>query len=81
MIPALRKASNSRLDAVNFLRSEGALSYTILYNLLNFPAGAVTVSTVTEEDEAQLRHYRGVHGDMWDRLFVKVRFHSARPLR
>uniref|UniRef100_A0A8C2J0L9 Fatty-acid amide hydrolase 1 n=1 Tax=Cyprinus carpio TaxID=7962 RepID=A0A8C2J0L9_CYPCA len=49
-----------------------ALSYTILYNLLNFPAGAVTVSTVTEEDEAQLRHYRGVHGDMWDRLFVKA---------
>uniref|UniRef100_A0A8C2BG92 Fatty-acid amide hydrolase 1 n=1 Tax=Cyprinus carpio TaxID=7962 RepID=A0A8C2BG92_CYPCA len=57
---------------LNFLRSEGALSYTILYNLLNFPAGAVTVSTVTEEDEAQLRHYRGVHGDMWDRLFVKA---------
>ncbi|XP_016339359.1 fatty-acid amide hydrolase 1 [Sinocyclocheilus anshuiensis] len=49
-----------------------ALSYTILYNLLNFPAGAVTVSTVTEEDEAQLHHYKGVHGDVWDKLFVKA---------
>ncbi|XP_016416397.1 fatty-acid amide hydrolase 1-like, partial [Sinocyclocheilus rhinocerous] len=49
-----------------------ALSYTILYNLLNFPAGAVTVSTVTEDDEAQLRHYKGVHGDVWDKLFVKA---------
>uniref|UniRef100_A0A672PEF2 Fatty-acid amide hydrolase 1 n=1 Tax=Sinocyclocheilus grahami TaxID=75366 RepID=A0A672PEF2_SINGR len=49
-----------------------ALSYTTLYNLLNFPAGAVTVSTVTEEDEAQLRHYKGVHGDVWDKLFVKA---------
>ncbi|XP_026112274.1 vitamin D3 hydroxylase-associated protein-like isoform X1 [Carassius auratus] len=49
-----------------------ALSYTILYNLLNFPAGAVTVSTVTEEDEAQLRHYKGVHGDVWDKVFIKA---------
>uniref|UniRef100_A0A8C1XGH6 Fatty-acid amide hydrolase 1 n=1 Tax=Cyprinus carpio TaxID=7962 RepID=A0A8C1XGH6_CYPCA len=49
-----------------------ALSYTSLYNLLNFPAGVVPVSTVTEEDEAQLSQYTGVHGDMWDKLFVKA---------
>uniref|UniRef100_A0A672MK11 Fatty-acid amide hydrolase 1 n=1 Tax=Sinocyclocheilus grahami TaxID=75366 RepID=A0A672MK11_SINGR len=53
-------------------RLTSALSYTSLYNLLNFPAGVVTVSTVTEEDEAQLSQYTGAHGDMWDKLFVKA---------
>lgn len=53
--------------------AEGVLSNTGLYNLLNFPAGAVTVSTVTEEDEAQLKQYKGCFGDMWDKLFVKAR--------
>ncbi|XP_043097771.1 fatty-acid amide hydrolase 1 [Puntigrus tetrazona] len=53
-------------------RLNSAITYTILYNLLNFPAGVVTVSTVTEEDEAQLHHYKGVHGDLFDRLFVKA---------
>lgn len=64
-----------------FSTPEDALSYTSLYNLLNFPAGTVTVSTVTEEDEAQLSQYEGVYGDVWDKLFVKVGFHSARPLK
>ncbi|XP_016321471.1 vitamin D3 hydroxylase-associated protein-like [Sinocyclocheilus anshuiensis] len=53
-------------------RLTSALSYTSLYNLLNFPAGVVTVSTVMEEDEAQLSQYTGAHGDMWDKLFVKA---------
>uniref|UniRef100_A0A9R1SFE3 Fatty-acid amide hydrolase 1 n=2 Tax=Cyprinus carpio TaxID=7962 RepID=A0A9R1SFE3_CYPCA len=53
-------------------RLNSALSYTSLYNLLNFPAGVVPVSAVTEEDEAQLSQYTGVHGDMWDKLFVKA---------
>ncbi|XP_057194231.1 fatty-acid amide hydrolase 1 [Triplophysa rosa] len=48
------------------------LSNTGLFNLLNFPAGAVTVSTVTEEDEAQLKQYKGCFGDMLDKLFVKA---------
>ncbi len=61
-----------------FSAPEGAASYTALYNLLNFPAGAVTVSTVTEEDEAQLRHYKGAHGDVWDKLFVKVCFSQSK---
>ncbi len=64
-----------------FSAPEGAACYTILYNLLNFPAGAVTVSTVTEEDEAQLRHYKGAHGDVWDKLFVEVCFPRVRSLR
>lgn len=53
-------------------RLNSCLSYTTLYNLLNFPAGSVTVSTVTEEDEAQLSQYKGEYGDMWDKLFVKA---------
>uniref|UniRef100_A0A8C2WJF1 Fatty-acid amide hydrolase 1 n=1 Tax=Cyclopterus lumpus TaxID=8103 RepID=A0A8C2WJF1_CYCLU len=47
----------------------GVLSYTILYNLLTFPAGVVPVSTVTAEDEEELRHYEGIFKDHWDKLF------------
>uniref|UniRef100_A0A3Q4G6W2 Fatty acid amide hydrolase n=1 Tax=Neolamprologus brichardi TaxID=32507 RepID=A0A3Q4G6W2_NEOBR len=46
-----------------------AISYTIVYNLLNFPAGVVTVSTVTAKDEEELKHYKGCYQDMWDKLF------------
>ncbi|XP_022531115.1 fatty-acid amide hydrolase 1 [Astyanax mexicanus] len=49
-----------------------ALSYTAMYNLLNFPAGVVPVSTVTAADEAQLNDYKGNFGDIWDKLFVKA---------
>ncbi|XP_067314992.1 fatty-acid amide hydrolase 1 [Pseudorasbora parva] len=48
------------------------LSYTGLYNMLNFPAGTVTVSTVTEEDEEQLSQYKGAFGDPWDKLLIKA---------
>ena len=36
----------------------GAVSYTLLYNCLDFPAGVVPVTTVTAEDEAQLQLYK-----------------------
>ncbi len=49
------------------------LSYTMLYNLLNFPAGVVPGSTVTAEDEEELRHYKGIHQDYWDKGFKQVR--------
>ncbi len=64
-----------------FSAPEGALSYTVLYNLLNFPAGAVTVSTVTEEDEAQLRQYKGAHGTCGTNSSLRYVFPSVRPLR
>ncbi|XP_052331247.1 fatty-acid amide hydrolase 1-like [Oncorhynchus keta] len=48
------------------------LTYTIIYNLLNFPAGVVPVSTVTAEDEEELRHYEGNYGDLWDKLYKKA---------
>ncbi|XP_053103241.1 fatty-acid amide hydrolase 1-like [Hemicordylus capensis] len=47
-------------------------SYTILYNYLDFPAGVVPVTTVTEEDEEELKSYRGHYNDMWDKVFVEA---------
>ncbi|TFK01717.1 apoptosis-inducing factor 3 [Platysternon megacephalum] len=44
-----------------------AVSSTMLYNVLNFPAGVVPVTTVTEADEENLKHYTGHYGDPWDR--------------
>lgn len=61
--------------AYNFLycgKVTTVLSYTMLYNLLNFPAGVVTVSTVTAEDEEELKHYKGCYQDMWDNLFKEA---------
>ncbi|XP_057696561.1 fatty-acid amide hydrolase 1 [Corythoichthys intestinalis] len=61
--------------AYNFLYCSSLsfpLSYTAIYNLLNFPAGVVPVSTVTTEDEEELCHYQGMSQDRWDRLFKKA---------
>lgn len=38
----------------------------MLYNLLNCPAGVVSVSKVTTEDVNKLKSYRGHYGDPWD---------------
>ncbi|NWR62750.1 FAAH1 hydrolase, partial [Bucorvus abyssinicus] len=43
-----------------------AISSTMLYNVLNFPAGVVPVSTVTEADEEELKLHRGFCDDPWD---------------
>ncbi|XP_022615276.1 fatty-acid amide hydrolase 1 [Seriola dumerili] len=61
--------------AYNFLycgKVTPILSYTMLYNLLTFPAGVVHVSTVTAEDEEELKHYKGIHQDHWDKLFKQA---------
>ncbi|XP_037005369.2 fatty-acid amide hydrolase 1 [Artibeus jamaicensis] len=52
--------------------ASGAVSYTILYNCLDFPAGVVPVTTVTVEDEAQMEHYQGYFGDIWDKALRKA---------
>lgn len=44
----------------------------MLYNVLNFPAGIVPVSTVTEEDEEELKLYKGCCDDPWDRTLKQV---------
>ncbi|KFQ85459.1 Fatty-acid amide hydrolase 1, partial [Phoenicopterus ruber ruber] len=49
-----------------------AISSTMLYNVLNFPAGVVPVSTVTEADEEELRLYRGCCDDPWDRTLKQA---------
>ncbi|KAJ7332774.1 hypothetical protein JRQ81_014954 [Phrynocephalus forsythii] len=49
-----------------------ATSYTVLYNYLDFPAGVVPVTTVTKEDEEELKNHRGYYNDIWDKLFVKA---------
>ncbi|KAM9129814.1 fatty-acid amide hydrolase 1-like isoform 1-T1 [Pangshura tecta] len=49
-----------------------ATSSTILYNYLDFPAGVVPVTAVTEEDEEELKTYRGHYNDWWDKVFVKA---------
>ncbi|XP_054458233.1 fatty-acid amide hydrolase 1 [Anoplopoma fimbria] len=53
-------------------RLTSVIPYTGLYNLLNFPAGVVTVSTVTAEDEEELRHFKGIQKDYWDKLFKQA---------
>nr|XP_060629424.1 vitamin D3 hydroxylase-associated protein-like [Anolis sagrei ordinatus] len=44
-----------------------AISSTMLFNVLNFPAGVVPVTTVTEDDEEELKEYQGHYGDPWDK--------------
>uniref|UniRef100_A0A1A7WT04 Fatty-acid amide hydrolase 1 n=3 Tax=Iconisemion striatum TaxID=60296 RepID=A0A1A7WT04_9TELE len=48
------------------------ISYTALYNLLNFPAGVVPVSTVTADDEEELKHFKGIFQDRMDKLLKKA---------
>ncbi|XP_075037648.1 vitamin D3 hydroxylase-associated protein-like [Mixophyes fleayi] len=48
------------------------LSSTLLYNVLDFPAGTLTVGSVTAEDEEELKHYRGYSNDPWDKLYKKA---------
>lgn len=55
------------------LRLSDAISSTMLYNVLNFPAGVVPVSTVTEADEEELKLYKGCCDDPWDRTLKQVR--------
>ncbi|KAM9849339.1 fatty-acid amide hydrolase 1 [Aulostomus maculatus] len=47
------------------------LSYTVLFNILNCPAGVVPVSKVTAADEQELKQ-SGTQGDYWDRLFKQA---------
>lgn len=55
-----------------FIADVGGVSYTALYNLLNFPVGVIPVTKVTAEDEDQLKHYKGTFGGFADQLFIKV---------
>ncbi|XP_053549507.1 vitamin D3 hydroxylase-associated protein-like isoform X2 [Bombina bombina] len=45
--------------------------FTMLFNILNFPAGVLPVTTVTEEDEEELKVYKGYFNDPWDQEVIK----------
>ncbi|NXL32983.1 FAAH1 hydrolase, partial [Glaucidium brasilianum] len=49
-----------------------AVSYTMLYNALDFPVGVVPVTMVTDEDEEELKGYQGYFRDWWDRTLAKA---------
>ncbi|NWU60880.1 FAAH1 hydrolase, partial [Pterocles burchelli] len=49
-----------------------AVSYAMLYNALDFPAGVVPVTMVTDEDEEELKNYQGYFRDLWDRNLAKA---------
>ncbi|XP_042318582.1 vitamin D3 hydroxylase-associated protein-like [Sceloporus undulatus] len=63
LCPALGPAFNEGYPGKLF----AATSYTNLYNVLNFPAGIVPVTTVSRADEEELVNYRGHYGDPWDK--------------
>ncbi|XP_065265678.1 vitamin D3 hydroxylase-associated protein-like [Emys orbicularis] len=63
LCPALGPAFNKGYPGKLF----AATSYTNLYNVLNFPAGVVPVTAVTEADEEELKNYKGHYGDPWDK--------------
>uniref|UniRef100_A0A8C7BKK7 fatty acid amide hydrolase n=1 Tax=Neovison vison TaxID=452646 RepID=A0A8C7BKK7_NEOVI len=44
-------------------------SYSSPYNVLNFPAGVVPVTTVTLQDEEELAFYKGYYKDTSDKCF------------
>ncbi|XP_063283823.1 vitamin D3 hydroxylase-associated protein-like isoform X2 [Pelobates fuscus] len=46
-------------------------SFTMLFNILDFPAGIVPVTTVTSEDEEELKNYKGYYNDPWDKEVIK----------
>ncbi|XP_060087753.1 vitamin D3 hydroxylase-associated protein-like [Heteronotia binoei] len=68
LCPALGPAFNEGYPGKLF----AATSYTNLYNVLNFPAGVVPVSTVTPADDEELKYYRGHYEDPWDKRFKKA---------
>ena len=49
-----------------------AVSYTMLYNSLDFPVGVVPVTLATDEDEKELKNYQGYFQDWWDRPLATV---------
>ncbi|XP_069089325.1 fatty-acid amide hydrolase 1-like [Pleurodeles waltl] len=49
-----------------------ASTNTHLFNVLNFPAGVVPVTIVTEDDEEQLKQYKGHYNDHWDNLLKQA---------
>ncbi|KAM4641631.1 vitamin D3 hydroxylase-associated protein-like [Discoglossus pictus] len=48
------------------------VSYTALYNVLQFPAGVVPVGSVTGADEEELKSYKGYRNDPCEKFYKKA---------
>ncbi|XP_044889532.1 vitamin D3 hydroxylase-associated protein-like [Felis catus] len=59
LMPAMDPASHICYSEIG----TDIVSYTGLYNILNFPAGVVPVTTVTPQDEEELAFYTGYYRD------------------
>ncbi|XP_020732825.2 fatty-acid amide hydrolase 1-like [Odocoileus virginianus] len=53
-------------------KANTSTSYLSLYNVLNFPAGVVPVTTVTPQDEKELAFYKGYYRDILDKNFLEA---------
>lgn len=66
----------SRLSPVLFMMDlliiAGGVTYTTLYNVLNFPAGCVPVTKVTAQDETNMANYPSKTGT--EKFIKKVIF-------
>ncbi|KAL8178746.1 UNVERIFIED_CONTAM: hypothetical protein K2H54_056058 [Gekko kuhli] len=70
--PAFNEGYPGKLFGIICVSVMSATSYTNLYNVLNFPAGVVPVSTVIPADDEELKYFRGHYGDPWDKRFKKA---------
>ena len=52
------------------------MTYTVLFNTVNGPAGTVPVSKVTQKDIDDLKDFQGHYGDDWDEHNKKVLNHN-----
>ncbi|XP_045715614.1 vitamin D3 hydroxylase-associated protein-like [Phyllostomus hastatus] len=53
-------------------KASESISYTTLYNVLDFPVGVVPVTTVTLQDQEELAFYKGYYRDSSDRYFPEA---------
>ncbi|XP_018430685.1 PREDICTED: vitamin D3 hydroxylase-associated protein-like, partial [Nanorana parkeri] len=67
LCPALSPAFNIGHPGKLF----AGFSFTMLFNILNFPAGVLPVTAVSAEDEEELKHYKGYHNDLWDKELIQ----------
>ncbi|XP_007430219.1 fatty-acid amide hydrolase 1 [Python bivittatus] len=68
LCPALGPAFKSGFPG----RIPEIISYTVLYNFLDFPAGVVPVTTTTKEDEEELKSFKGHFNDLGAKLLAEA---------
>ncbi|KAM6455745.1 fatty-acid amide hydrolase 1-like [Liasis olivaceus] len=68
LCPALGPAFKSGFPG----RIPEIISYNVLYNFLDFPAGVVPVTTATKEDEEEFKSFKGHFNDFGTKLLVKA---------